>query len=127
VSDKPIIIVGLVIAVGALTFPFWYNLAIGSPTPSPDLETPEGQCVEDVETMRAEHMDLLNKWRDAVVRDGEKTYVSKTYGDSHEMSLTRTCMSCHESRESFCQKCHSYANVEPTCWDCHVESMENQP
>ena len=137
-KDKPIIIVGLVIAVGALTFPFWYALAgprRGSP---PQVELPAGQsrCVEDRQFMKAHHMELLNQWRDDVVRKGLKEYVSETYGDSHDMSLTGTCLGCHDAtdreagasradltppgRARFCHQCHAYADVRPPCWECHL-------
>ena len=55
-----------------------------------------------------------------VVRNGETEYMS-TSGEPHTMSLTGTCLSCHSNRDTFCTACHDYANVEPTCWDCHVE------
>jgi hypothetical protein len=126
VSDKPIVIGGLAIVVVALTFPFWYTLAAGSSGPPPDPEVPSGSCVRDTEYMKAHHMDLLDEWRDEVVRENNTEPVSID-GREYPKSLTRGCMSCHASRQQFCQECHSYANVEPTCWDCHVESMENQP
>ena len=119
-NDKPKIIVGLVIAMIALTSPFWYTLAAGGAT-TPELVVPEGKCVEDAEYMRANHMDLLNQWRDRVVRQGQKEHTSSS-GTKHLMSLTKTCMGCHDKREDFCKRCHDYANVQPTCWSCHHES-----
>ncbi len=112
----------LVIAV----FPLWYTLAKGKPGPAPELELPTGEtrCVEEKGYMTARHMELLDVWRDAVVRDGEKTYTSRAYGTTHEMSLTRTCMECHTKRETFCTRCHDYAHVRPYCWDCHLERGE---
>ena len=123
-SEKPKIAVGLIIAVIILTVPFWYVLAAGRPDSPPELDLPEGQCVEDVEYMRANHMDLLNQWRDAVVRHGDQEQV-EVDGQKYHKSLTRGCMTCHTSRESFCARCHNYADVHPTCWECHVESNEN--
>jgi len=125
VNDKPVILVGLVVALVALTFPIWYALASGQTGPPPELKLPDGHCVEDAAFMRAHHMNLLDDWRNQVVREGKKNYVSKTYGETYEMSLTRTCLRCHGDRKEFCCQCHSYANVEPTCWNCHVESIEN--
>jgi hypothetical protein len=138
-NDRPKIVVGLAVVLAALTFPFWYALAGGRSGAPPDLELPAGQthCVEDRQYMRAHHMELLDQWRTAVVREGKRTYVSKTYGQSYEMSLTKTCMGCHPNREAFCYKCHEYMNVQSTqtlqpsapgrpsrrgiyCWDCHV-------
>ncbi len=69
------------------------------------------------------HMDLLNEWRDTVVRKGERRYVSAS-GRAFDMSLTRTCMSCHTSKKEFCDSCHNYLAVVPYCWDCHVEPKE---
>ena len=40
------------------------------------------QCVESKEFMRTEHMQLLNNWRDSVVRNGDRIYVS-TAGQKH--------------------------------------------
>ena len=121
-SDKPLIVVGLAIALVVLTVPFWYAQTFGQGDEPPQPDLPEGQCVE--EDMRANHMDLLDRWRDAVVRDGEKMYESSS-GQSYVMSLTKTCLGCHGGRESFCMECHEYANVRPTCWECHVERIEN--
>ena len=141
-NDKPVIIVGLLVGLVLVSLPIWYGLAAGAAGSPPEVKLPDGQCVEDLQYMKAYHMDLLNQWRDAVVREGKKTYVSKAYGTSHEMSLTRTCLKCHAAvdgaaaagqpasaagdcptpgRTTFCHQCHDYANVRPTCWQCHVE------
>jgi len=144
-NDKPVIYVGLVIGLVLVTFPIWYTMAAGRPAPPPQLELPSGEspCVEDTQYMRAKHMELLDQWRDAVVREGRTTYVSKASGKSYPMSLTKTCMGCHTNRETFCYRCHEYANVSSLhalspcsgderpqrgigCWDCHhVESKGN--
>jgi hypothetical protein len=142
-NDRPVIIVGLVMGLLLLTFPFWYTLAAGSSASPPDVELPDGQCVEDGPYMKAHHMELLEQWRNAVVREGATTYVSKAYGKRYPMSLTKTCMGCHTNRETFCYRCHEYANVSSLhdlspcpgeqkpqrgirCWDCHhVEPKGN--
>ena len=118
-SDKPAIVIGLVIALVVLTVPFWYTLAAGT-VELPSVETPEGKCVE--EDMTARHMEVLNRWRDEVVRDGDCSEV-EVDGKTYAKSLTKGCMECHVSRQNFCAKCHEYADVRPTCWDCHVESL----
>jgi hypothetical protein len=122
-NSKGLIIGGLALFIVAVTFPVWHTPVAGGPGVRPELERPADatRCVEDKAYMTSNHMDLLNRWRDAAVRDGEKTYTSKAYGTEHEMSLTRTCMTCHASRETFCARCHAYADVHPYCWDCHVE------
>ena len=126
-NDKARVIIIIVVFVALAAFPFWYALGAGDPADQPVLEMPENatQCVEDKTYMTANHMNLLNQWRDAVIRDGEKTYISNATGEQHSMSLTGTCLGCHINRDAFCTRCHDYANVEPTCWDCHVESKGN--
>jgi hypothetical protein len=119
--DSGKIIAGLAVAVILLTFPFWFSIIQGKSGYVPDPELPKDQtsCVESKDYMRAYHMDLLNEWRDSVVRDGQRVYVA-TNGDKHEMSLSGTCMKCHVSKTNFCDSCHNYVSVTPFCWDCHV-------
>ena len=123
--DRGRILVGLALFVALVTFPFWSRLAASGEgeTAQPELVYPAdaNNCVEDTPFMTANHMDLLNRWRDYVVRSGVLTYTSTTTGEEYLMSLTKTCLDCHESRDDFCTRCHDYANVEPTCWDCHVQ------
>ena len=120
-SDKPIIIGGLIVVLAILTSPFWYSLAAGQSEPPVRPEVPEGKCVKSAEYMRAHHMDLLDEWRNEVVREG-KAEMIEIDGKEYKKSLTEGCLSCHTSREKFCGGCHSYANVEPTCWNCHLET-----
>jgi len=68
-------------------------------------------------------MDLLNQWRDDVVRKGERYYQAFD-GTTHEMSLTRNCLGCHVNKDKFCDRCHDYLGVTPYCWDCHVNPKE---
>ena len=122
--DRGKIVPGLVVFVLLVTAPFWWNLAGGAgPRPVPERPAGETRCVEDKAFMTANHMKLLYAWRDAVVREGRSTYVSKAHGKTVEveMSLTKTCLKCHASKERFCNRCHNYVDVHPTCWDCHVE------
>ena len=109
-------------------FPLLYTFAAGGSKEQPTLEAGKkiglDGCVEDADYMRAYHMDLLNEWRDLVVRDGERVYVSTT-GEKYEMSLSNTCMKCHVSKVNFCDSCHNYVSVTPYCWDCHVEPRGN--
>ena len=129
-NNKGLIIAGLVIFLAVVTLPIWYSLAFAEEVRMPELELPTNatQCIEEASWMRANHMDLLNEWRDAVVRDGEYEYTSVSEGMTGQtcsMSLTGTCLSCHTSRDTFCNRCHEYAGVEPTCWDCHIETGGN--
>jgi hypothetical protein len=125
-SNKGAIVAAMVVFVVLVTFPFWFMLSPAGEGSPPELALPQdgSRCVEDKEWMTANHMDLLDEWRDAVVREGRKDYVSKA-GNVYEMSLTKTCMGCHTDRDAFCTKCHDYENVEPRCWDCHLELQGN--
>ncbi len=125
--DAGKVILGLGIFLALVTFPIWFTVATGNYGYTPELQMPEGytQCVESKEYMTSWHMDLLDQWRDEVVREGKRYYVSKTYGDKHEMSLTKNCMKCHNDKAQFCDKCHNYLGVEPYCWDCHIEPEGN--
>jgi hypothetical protein len=52
------------------------------------------------------------------VRQGQRTYVA-TDGKEYMVSLTNTCMDCHRDKAKFCDRCHDYVQVSPTCWNCH--------
>ena len=118
--DAGKILAGLVIFLGFVTSPLWYNAASGKSAAAPELAAPLGEkCVYSKDYMRANHMNVLDDWRDRVVRDGER--IDSTENGKFEMSLTRGCMKCHANRQQFCVKCHDYAGVKPYCWDCHVE------
>ncbi len=117
--DTGKVVAGLAIFGALASAPVWYGLARGGGQP-PELPRPATakQCVEPTAFMRARHMELLDRWRDAVVRGGDRVYVA-TDGHRWEMSLTRTCLRCHEDQDRFCNKCHVYAGVETFCFDCH--------
>ena len=121
------IIGGLVIFLVRMTSPLWINALSDSPVAAPEVDPPPNgskQCVEQVEYMRSFHMDLLNEWRDDVVRKGKRDYVSTTNGRTFDMSLSRTCMDCDSNKADFCDRCHNFLAVSPYCWDCHVEPKE---
>ena len=73
------IIPGVLIAVAAFTSPFWLNLG-GKTYVYPEVALPTGEgkdkCIESKEWMRAEHMALLNTWRDEAIREGKREYVA---------------------------------------------------
>ena len=119
-NDRRKIYVGMAILVIAVTFPFWYGLVAGEHTP-PDLFLPPDatECIEETEYMTANHMVLLNEWRDTAVREGEREYTSRS-GEVITISLTGTCISCHGRKDEFCLRCHDYSNVKADCWDCHL-------
>ncbi len=120
--DANKIIPGLIIFALFMTFPFWYNLGADAYS-TPELELPEDyeRCIESTEFMRAEHMNMLDEWRDIYVRDGYQMYWSELKQESYLMSLTKTCMDCHDDKEEFCDRCHDATAVDPYCWDCHIE------
>ncbi len=128
--DAKVVIPGLLVFLAVATFPFWF--AGGKPGKPPDLEKAKpavvkkvragkkGDCVEPQAWMRANHMQLLNEWRNMVVRKAKRVYVASD-GASYVMSLTNTCLRCHANKQKFCDRCHNYAGVAPFCWNCHVE------
>jgi len=117
--DAPKVIAGLAIFLGLATLPFWINPGQGNPLPKPVVKEGLTQCVEPVEYMRANHMKLLLQWRDEVVREGKRTYVSSS-GRIFDKSLTKTCLDCHSNKEQFCEQCHKQVAVTPYCWECHL-------
>ena len=126
------IIIGLIIFVGIATFPFLYDVGKASiPPPDPKIDTPEIQkmavkkCVESKSFMKAEHMVMINDWRDEVVRNGNRLFTS-TDGQQYAMSLQNTCMKCHSNKTKFCDECHNYVGVKPYCWDCHIAPKEEK-
>ncbi len=109
--------------LAAVSSPLWYNTLTGRAGYAPDLKLPEKerQCVEERLYMRQHHADLLDLWKQRVVRDGERQYRSAE-GKTYEMSLTGTCMKCHTVKADFCDRCHAYAGTSsPPCWDCHQD------
>jgi hypothetical protein len=119
------IILGLGVFAAAVTAPVWYGLAHGKGNPPELQHSAEGKdCIEPTAFMRARHMELLDSWRDAVVRRGEHVYVA-TDGKHHDMSLTGTCLRCHSEPSKFCVRCHDYAGVEVFCWDCHQQKKRS--
>jgi hypothetical protein len=135
-NSKGSVIFGLVIAIVVLTLPFWYAMGqrvTGRSEPAPSVPKPTNSehCVE--KDMRARHMQVIDEWRDTVVRDGvAEKYESQDFpGEAYERSLTKTClMQCHATAEGgegatvqdrFCNECHQYANIRPYCWDCHLK------
>jgi hypothetical protein len=122
--DSGKILLGLIIFVGLFTYPIWYGLASGETANKPNIILPADEnikeCVAATEYMRASHMDLLNEWRDLVVREEKRIYRSSS-GKEFEMSLSNTCTNCHSNKSEFCDRCHDYLGVTPYCWNCHVE------
>jgi hypothetical protein len=128
--DTGKVLAGLAIFLTLLTFPFWYGKGRTTPPVLP-LDTPEirrmsvKECVEPTPYMKASHMELLDVWREAVVRDGNRLYANHE-GKKFSMSLSQTCLSCHSNKEKFCDTCHNYSGVKPKCWSCHIALQEGR-
>jgi len=83
-----------------------------------------GQCVEDPQWMRKNHMHLLIRQRDETVRKGIR---------DGKYSL-KNCIECHASLrdnsvigrdDSFCQGCHRYEAVKIDCFECHSSKRKS--
>ena len=127
-KDKKFIVIGVIIFIVIVAFPFWYMR--GKAAPAPELQLTEKAkaakaCVRSTEYMKAEHMQLLDLWRDSVVRRGDRIYVSPS-GQEYNMSLSNTCLDCHSNKAEFCDRCHNYASVQPYCWDCHIDNPKEK-
>lgn len=118
--DTGKVLLGILIFLAAFTSPFWLNIANGKGGERPVLEYPTNakKCLYEKEYMNSYHMDILNEWRDKLVR--EDIHFTTINGKKVEMSLSKTCMSCHTNKDNFCDRCHNYLDVNPYCWDCHV-------
>ena len=114
-NDKGKIVAGLVIFLVMGDLPLLYNLGKAAPAPEVVLtETakPAGACVLPKAEIKTEHMQLLDVWRDTVVREGQRIYVNAE-GKKFDMSLSNTCLDCHSNKKEFCDRCHTYASVDP--------------
>ena len=121
------IITGLIIGLGLLLFPVYYNAGKAAKAPDPvltDKAKAAKQCIEPKAFMKTEHMKMLDEWRQEVVRDANRYYKS-TDGKTYFKSLQVTCMDCHSNKTKFCDQCHNYMGVAPFCWDCHIAPKEN--
>jgi len=83
----------------------------------------EGEgCVEPLDVIRREHMELLLHQRDATVYLGER-------GTDHSL---KECLACHTQKDAqgayipanaegqFCNECHTYVGVQMDCFECHA-------
>jgi hypothetical protein len=70
-------------------------------------------CVETTEYMRFHHMDLLKNLREQTVRNGKPGKVTFD-----------TCRQCHQTRASFCNRCHEAASVRLDCFGCHYYPLD---
>lgn len=86
---------------------------------SPEIDIGKGgQCVEDPQWMRRNHMHVLKHGRDDALRRGVRD----------EKRSLKACIECHASTkddsviaraDSFCVACHRYEAVRIDCFECH--------
>jgi hypothetical protein len=125
--DKGKILGGLFVGLVVLLFPLYYNAGKASRAPEPiltDKASAAKECVEPREYIRAQHMKILDGWRQEVVRQDSRYYKSSN-GKTYFKSLQLTCVECHSNKTKFCDQCHNYVGVSPYCWDCHIAPKEN--
>lgn len=146
-NSKAGVVTVLVIAVVVLTVPLWVALGqrvTGRLKPAPEIPKPTNSELCIMKEPRAQHMQVIDEWRNSVVREGKSVYKSQNHVDpktgepvEYVMSLTQTCLlECHASekdpatdaegnvlsvQQRFCNECHQFANIRPNCWDCHLE------
>ena len=118
--DTVKISVGLLLFLGVVTLPFWIHGGKDQPMPKPVVLEGAESCIEPTEWMRANHMLLLDEWRNSVVRENNHTYTN-SQGKQFQKSLTKTCLDCHSNKEQFCDQCHKAVAVELYCFNCHLE------
>lgn len=121
------VITGIIIFVAIFSSPFWAGW-IGQDYTKTGVVLPreEKQCIEDTEFMRAQHMRLLDEWRDKALREENRVYISALNGKKWVISLQNTCMKCHSNYAEFCEKCHISNSVYPYCWTCHIIPTEGK-
>jgi hypothetical protein len=103
-DESKIFAIVLILFVFLFTLPFWYNLGKASKIIEPELSLKAKQekfCVESKDYMKANHMQLLDEWRDSVVREGKRHYTGFNGREYHNLSFQNTCMDCHHNKKEF--------------------------
>lgn len=117
------VLIGIIVFIVFFTIPFWLNLGKVKALPKPELPKEEKKCIEDTDYMKAYHMKLLHDWRTKKIRKMQVYHINQE-GKLYIMSLQRTCMKCHTSKEKFCDRCHEVVVTHPDCWKCHIAPEE---
>lgn len=92
-------------------------------TPLPIIKiTKPGECVDDTDEMRRNHMNKILHQRDITMYDGIRTkqYSLKNCVDCHADENTNSVL----GKEGFCESCHTYAAVQIDCFSCHSDKRE---
>ena len=104
--DSGKIIPGLIIFVLIITFPIWYNHGDAGEVPKAGKAQRTQSSVScRLTEMRTKHMQLLNQWRDEVLRTGDRAFF-EVEGKMYQKSLQNACIKCHTSKKKFCDTCH---------------------
>lgn len=121
------VVTGIIIFVIIFCSPFWLSW-IGLEYTKTGVILPFGEtaCIEDTEFMRANHMRLLDEWRDKALREENREYISALNGKRWLISLQNTCIKCHNNYADFCERCHVANSVYPYCWSCHIIPAEGK-
>jgi hypothetical protein len=92
-------------------------------TPLPVIHEPEGECVEEEDVMRRDHMNFILHQRDETVHMGIRTskYSFAECIDCHVQPDENGNIASFKSDEHFCNTCHEYAAVSIDCFDCHAD------
>ncbi len=72
--DSGKVISGLIIFVLIITFPIWYNHGVAADVPKAEMPKDKKKCVLPLKEMRPNHMQMLNQWRDDVLRNGDRAF-----------------------------------------------------
>jgi len=125
--DGKKIIPGLILFLALVSYPLWNNAVSGkmSYIPKPKPPADKKECIEPKNYIRVNHKNLLDDWKESVVRKGGRSYIASDK-KIYIMSLNRTCMNCHRDKGEFCDQCHNYLGVTNKCWDCHMYPKELQ-
>jgi hypothetical protein len=110
--------------VGVALAPVWQRAAAArAPRAAVKIDKPGTRCLASKDVMRTAHMQILDDWRDGVVRDGIRVERAAD-GSAVTRSLGGTCLECHGGKKNFCDSCHQDLAVRPVCWECHADPRE---
>ena len=124
-NKNRLVALGLILFVLLFTFPVLMNLgkSVAKTQPPAMLQDQKAMQeladklgVKNIDEFRERHKQVLAEWKDIVVRDGKRVYVTK---DGREIPISLQNLA---SQPQYCSDCQDYAGIEiPNCWTCHVE------
>ena len=124
-NKNRLVALGLILFVLLFTFPVLMNLgkSVAKTQPPAMLQDQKAMQeladklgVKNIDEFRERHKQVLAEWKDIVVRDGKRVYVTK---DGREIPISLQNLA---SQPQYCSDCHDYAGIKkPNCWTCHVE------